>query len=298
MFFLLALLLFIFSLQPRHAHAADIPLFYQLIEAYKPHTELPTLSLTVNTPHTETIPKTVNSPIVASAGPSSLPVGGGETGELVTIAVLGDSMIDTLGPNIFALQKAISRYYPTKKFKVLNYGAAATTIEYGLTRLTNSYQYLGKTIPSLVSQSPDIVVIESFAYNNFGNTQDGFNKHANSISSIINTIHDQLPKAKVLLASTIAPNSLTFANGAPDVQFSALEKIEKATTIKTYLQNFLDYAKNHHIPFADAYHPSLIQNEGNRQFINSKDNIHPSAYGGQFFCDTVAKALFDNHLIP
>lgn len=296
MFFLFALFLFIFSSPPKPVHASSgnsIPLFYQLIEAYKPAKTTPSNSLTILNPEPAV---TINtSPIIASAGPN---IGGGESGELITIAVLGDSMIDTLGPNIPQLQKALVHYYPNKKIKILNYGAAATTIEYALFRLTNNYQYLNKNVPSLISQSPDVVIIESFAYNNFGNTQSGFDKQSGFITNIISKIHDQLPKTNLLLTSTFAPNSLIFANSPSEIKFNALEKIERTTTIKNYLQNFINYAKDHHIPYADAYHPSLIKNEGNRNFINYKDNIHPSIYGGEFFCDTLAKALFDNHLIP
>lgn len=292
MFFVFLFFLFMLFSQPKPALAStnnNVPLLYQLIEAYKPTKIAPSSSLAFRSDPTNATTTDV-SPI-----PN---IGGGESGELITLAVLGDSMIDTLGQNIPQLQKALNRYYPNKKIKILNYGASATTIEYALFRLTNNYQYLGKTVSSLISQSPDVIVVESFAYNNFGNTQAGFDKQSGFITKIINTIHDKLPKSNILLTSTFAPNSLNFANGAPDIQLTPLERVERTTTIKNYLQNFANYAKDHHIPYADAYHPSLIKNEGNRNFINYKDNIHPSSYGGEFFCDTLAKALFDNHLIP
>lgn len=292
--FLFALLLVFFGSQPKPAQASSggsIPLFYQLIQAYKPAFSPSFANLTVISSNINTS----NSPVTISPPPN---IGGGESGDLITIAVLGDSMIDTLGPNIPQLQKALTQYYPHKKIKILNYGASATTIEYALFRLTNNYQYLGKTVPSLISQNPDVVVIESFAYNNFGNNQTGFDKQSGFLNNIITTIHDKLPKANILLTSTFAPNSLIFTNGSQNTPLNALEKVERTTTIKNYLENFITYAKNKHLPYADAYHPSLIQNEGNRDFINSKDNIHPSVYGGEFFCDTLAKALFDNHILP
>lgn len=285
MFFFFALFLFIFGSHSKTVHAStnsSVPILYQLIEAYKPITYASPNRLLVTTPKT----------VVVNNSPISVP------DKLITIAVLGDSMIDTLGPNIPQLQKTLSQYYPNQKIKILNYGAAATTMEYAFTRLTNDYQYLGKTVPSLISQSPDVIIIESFAYNNFGNTQSGFDKQSKLISNIINAIHDKLPKTNILLTSTFAPNSLIFANSASEIKFNALEKVERTTTIKNYLQNFVNYAKDHHIPFADAYHPSLVKNEGNRTFINYQDNIHPSVHGGDFFCNTLAKALFDNRLIP
>lgn len=297
MVFIIALLFFIFAFNPEPTLAYSnngSSLYYQLIEAYKPISGSSYLNSPSYTSNNVLGVSTTNAPT-----PTSTPVniGGGDEENMVIIAVLGDSMIDTLGQGIPQLQKSLSSYYPHKKIKILNYGVGASTMEYALNRLTNNYQYLGKTVSSLVSQLPDVVIIESFAYNNFGNTQAGFDKQTSLITNIISTIHDKLPKANVLLTSTFAPNSLVFANGS-EYQFTSLEKAERTTTIKNYLQNFYNYAQDRHIPFADAYHPSLTQNEGDRVFINTKDNIHPSTYGGEFFCDTVAKALFDNRLIP
>lgn len=293
MFFLIALFLFLFFSQPKSVQAANsVPLFYQLIEAYKPNNVISSNNFSVvndqipNNTNTSTIITSPNSPV------------NNQSGEIITIAVLGDSMIDTLGTNIPQLQKALIPYFPGKKFKILNYGVSATTMEYALSRLTKDYQYLGKSVSSLVSQSPDIVIVESFAYNNFGNTQSGFDKQSQLITNIISTIHDKLPRANLLLAATFSPNSMIFANGSPDIKLNNLEKVERTTTIKNYLENFVSYAKDHHLPVADAYHPSLVQNDGNRNLINSKDNIHPSSYGGEFFCNILAKALFDNHLVP
>ena len=54
-----------------------------------------------------------------------------------TIALLGDSMIDTLGPDVPALKSKLSSLYPGVAFQLLNYGVGATNIDYGLERLTN-----------------------------------------------------------------------------------------------------------------------------------------------------------------
>ncbi|MFZ5845079.1 MAG: hypothetical protein ACOY0S_01275, partial [Patescibacteria group bacterium] len=82
-----------------------------------------------------------------------------------TIALLGDSMVDTLGPDFPALQRELAKIFPKVKFEILNYGVGGTNIDLGLTRLTNDYLYQGRPTPPLVSQNPDIVVVESFGYN-------------------------------------------------------------------------------------------------------------------------------------
>jgi hypothetical protein len=301
--FLLAI--FIFFVSPRPTHA-QIPLIYQLMQAYQPSSSitnyLPAISLTQVTP-TPSIPAVpvptpqgnVLGTTTINDNPVPLNVGGDE--KITTIAVLGDSMIDTLQEGIPQLIAALKKYYPAEKCNILNFGVGASNIEYGLFRLKNDYEYLGTKHPSLLSQKPDIIVVESFAYNNFGNSQSGIDRQWLNLGAITTTIKENLPDTKILLAATIAPNSVIFANDVPGLHFTALEKVEKTTTIKLYLQNLINFAGSQNFPLANAYHPSLDGQEGNRTYINANDNIHPSGPGGELFCGLVAKAISDHNMV-
>ena len=278
--FLLSLIVICFlSAKPIQA---QIPLFYQLIDAYQPSSDV------YNPPQFVTpTPIPISTP---PPPPRSL-------GKTITIAVLGDSMIDTLLPGLPRLKTALDQYFPGRVFRILNYGVGSRDIEYGLYRLTNDYDYRGKHIPGLVSQNPDIVVVESFAYNNFGNTPTNFDRYLNDLGAIITTITSNLPDTKIVIAATIAPNSAIFSNGIPNVHFTTPEKIEKTSTIKFYLQSAVDFAISRNLPLADAYHLSLFGNQGLKGFINPNDHLHLSDTGGQFFCDTLADTIYKNHLI-
>lgn len=308
---MLALILFIFLALtfPSPLRAQSTPLMYQLISTYHSadinSSSNPSAAITP----TPVLPIAMNSPVLGvssqplaqiSATPTptntTLPAIGGE-GSVVTVAVLGDSMIDTLGSGIPQLVTALNRLYPTKKFVVLNYGLGSSNLESGLNRLDHDYVNKDQTIPSLFSQNPDIVVVESFAYNNYGNTQAGYDKQWLNLGAIISKINQFLPQAKIVLAATIAPNSVTFANNAPNINYTALEKVERTSTIKLYLQNLISFANSQGFPVADAYHPSLVGNDGNQSYINAADNIHPSTAGGQLFCNSIAKTIGDNGLI-
>jgi len=80
------------------------------------------------------------------------------------------------------------------------------------------------------------------------------------------------------------------------MHFTALEKIEKTNTIKLYLQNLINFAKNNNLPLADAFSSSLFGENGAIEYIDSVDNLHPSNLGTELFCDTLAKSLKDNGL--
>jgi len=307
MFWSLFLFLYLFFPTPTSAvENQTIPLFYQLISAYKTPVSAPTSS---NNPPGQVLgtqssplpspvnPTTAKPATKPSPKPTIKPQTIGGDGQVITIAVLGDSMIDSLGAGIPDLEKSLAQYFPQKKFNIINYGVGASDLEYALYRLKNNYRYLDTVHPSLLSLKPDIIVVESFAYNNFGNTQNGFDRQWLALGAITTEIKTNLPNTKIILAATIAPESSRFAVGS-GTTYTAMEKIEKTKTIKLYQKNLLNFATSQKFPLADAFTPSLnSKNEGLSQLINDKDNLHPSALGSQFFCDTLAKTIFDQGLL-
>ncbi|HOY61439.1 MAG TPA: SGNH/GDSL hydrolase family protein [Candidatus Woesebacteria bacterium] len=265
------------------------PLYYQLLQAYNPSNYSHSPPVVINTEISSPLPQILGQ----NTEYSFLPPIGGE-GKVVSLALVGDSMIDTLSEDI--CQNSLHKYFPGTKFNLLKYGYGSTTIESVIKRLTETTTYLDKENPALLSLSPDIIVIESFAYNNFGNSQKGIEKHQKLLQEITDLIKEKSPSSKIVLASTIAPNSISFASGLKNMHFSAFEKIEKTNTIKLYLQNLINFAKKNNLPLADAFSVSLFGENGSSDYIDSVDNLHPSNLGTELFCDILAKSLKDNSL--
>ncbi len=215
-----------------------------------------------------------------------------------TIALIGDSMTDTLGPEVPQLRQALTHLYPTVKFDLLNYGVGGTNIDYGLERVTSDYLYLGKHILPLVSQIPDIVVVESFAYNPYSFDEGALDRHWLQLAKIVDTLKTRLPNVKIVIAATLAPNSRLFGDGAPGLSYDATAKKQKAATIKKYLENAVRFAQSQHLPLADVYHASLdAGGEGQEKYINAGDHIHYSDAGRELFSQKVAETIAANHLL-
>lgn len=215
-----------------------------------------------------------------------------------TIAFLGDSMIDTLGPGIPQTQDALRKQYPKTNFTLYNYGVGATNIEYGLYRITHDYTYLGTAIPALVSRNPDIVIIESFGYNPFPFDEGALDKHWLTLASVTDAIRQNLPKAKIVIAVTVAPNAKLFGDGAPGLSFSAEDKRKRTQTIKQYLESTIKFAASQHYPLIDAYHPSLnSEGNGNPKYINPGDHIHTSDEGKRLFAEQSVKTFIQHGII-
>jgi hypothetical protein len=173
---------------------------------------------------------------------------------------------------------------------------SASTLEYALYRLDHDYQYRDTHFPSLISHQPDLIIIESFAYNNYGNIQSGYDKQWQQLSTAVAKVKQSLPDTKILLAAAPAPNSVKFAQGT-GIQYTSLEKLERTSTIRHYLQNIINYSQSQHYPLADAYHPSLIGEEGNPAYISTIDNLHLSPRGISFFTATITQSIYDNKLV-
>lgn len=216
----------------------------------------------------------------------------------VTIAVLGDSMVDTLGPGVPHLASRLKARFPTIAFTIHNYGVGATNIDYGLERITNGYTYLGNDIPSLVSKTPDIVVVESFGYNPYSFDTGALDRHWLAMARAVDILREHVPGVKIIIAATIAPNAKTFGDGAPGLSFDPVGKQEKVTVIKKYLENAVHFAQSQNLPLADAYHPSLgSDGNGKETYINGGDHIHYSDAGRALFAQKVVEAIIYNSLI-
>lgn len=212
----------------------------------------------------------------------------------IVVAVVGDSMVDVLGKELPQLQTALKNHFPQIEFNIFNFGVGASDLEYALHRLTNEYLYLGMKFPSVFSVKPDILIIESFAYNNFGYNQEGLDKQRQIIEEMIAKTNRHLPETKIVLASTIAPNSTIFANRVDGFEWNQAERLVRTETVKEYLKNLIDFSEAAGYPLADAYSVSIDRyGEGKPAYINSEDNLHPSSLGGELFCQKIAEAIVD-----
>jgi hypothetical protein len=205
------------------------------------------------------------------------------------IAVLGDSMIDTLG-DFATLKSILASNFPGKTFTIYNYGFGSTDMESGLYRLTNETTYLGKKYPPLLSRNPDILVLESFAYNHWSASISDLDRQWLTIAKIIDASREALPDIEIILAATIAPDSRTFGDGI--LNWPENLKWDSTLIIKAYLQNIINFASSQRYPLADAYSPSLASNgQGKAIYINQTDHLHPSYEGGRLFSQKIADTM-------
>lgn len=266
---------------------------------YQPPTNFPTPTLT-----DYLLLASLNKPAIIQPSPSPIPptteIGALNQNPVIktsfTIALLGDSMTDTLGRSLPQLRSLLQNAYPHFTFSLLNYGQGATDLESGLNRLTNSTDYLGTSYPPLLSYKPDILVVESFAYNHWSGEKYDLDRQWLDYAKIVDTVRQNSPQTKIVFASTIAPNKNIFGDGV--LNWPQALKEQSAIIIKAYLQNMINFATSEHYPLSDAYHPSLdAYGNGLPQYINGGDHLHPSGDGGMLYSQKIVDTIKSNGLI-
>lgn len=202
----------------------------------------------------------------------------------VKIALLGDSMIDFLNdfPHLRDLLRSLN---PSIKWEILNYGVGASNVGYGLYRVNSEYDYLGRHFQSLIGTNPDIVVVESFAYNHGDMPEAEYQKS-------LKRIFEELQKAnkKIVFLATIAPSKANYARGAADWGDEYRSKEYEKT--RRFMDLGIDAATQAGIPIVDAFHQSLDGDRGgNEKYIYGGDWIHPSPEGAEFIAKLLGPAI-------
>ncbi len=193
----------------------------------------------------------------------------------ISLALLGDSMMQTMGEGVY-LKKILEEANPGYQFRILNFGVGGTTIMSGWERL-----------PEVIKENPDMVVVESFAYNHSALTLD---QQWQTLIKIVDALKEK--KIQVILLATLAPNSSIYAKGIEGINWSQEERQAEAKMTKSFLENIIGFARGSKLPLADAYSASLDQyGQGKTIYIEKATNLHPSEEGKRLVSQKITEVV-------
>lgn len=211
-------------------------------------------------------------------------------------------MIETAGPGLPALAGELKKAYSGKSFELINQGVGGTRLGYGFWRLTNEYESQGKKHPPLVSLDPDIVLLESFGYNNGsdGPRNGGLIHFRQMHCKIIETIYEQT-SAKIVCVVPIAPNPERFLETVSNFMHTPSEIRRWMAQDRTeYLEEFERIATEMQLPLANVYRATLSSQQNGVPldvFIDPKDSIHPSEQGHILTAQIIVETMSRHSLI-
>ena len=206
-----------------------------------------------------------------------------------TIAVIGDSMIDTMGEYADYLEHRLKRVYPGTIFHLYNYGRGSQTVSEALAKVNDAFHYQTRNYPPLPSIKPDIIISGSFAYNPY--TPYDRNHHWIELTHMIEKLRVITPN--VYLLAEIAPLRKDFGTGHQGVNWESSTNYIHSGHIIEQLQNAEGLSRTLEIPlidvFADTYNE--VTKEGNAAYIDPADHIHPSVYGHEKMAEKIVEVL-------
>lgn len=213
--------------------------------------------------------------------------------------LLGDSITEALGPNADGLRKKLISLYPNHEFVNYNYGYGSTNMLSAEKRINEETTHKGTSMPSIISQGFDLIIIESFAYNPLSEypIEEGLKIYEEALDKNVKQIIKEKPQSVVALMTPIAPNKETYAkytyNLSPEVRQKWVEEREK------YIKKLIEYANKNNIPLINVYEKSLDENgDGNLKYIDPHDFIHPSAEGVMLINSVIAEFIYQNQIFP
>lgn len=208
------------------------------------------------------------------------------------IAILGDSMVDTMGTGLPYLSKQLKARFPNMEFDLLNYGIGSENIVTANDRIDNNYVYKDRSYPVLANLGADIIIVESFAYNPIGDNLGDLTKQTEMINSIVSKLKND--NVKIIFLAVISPIKKNFGRGPGGVNWEIDKSWEHATKIQTYLENGIKSASEIGLPIIDCYHATLLPNgEGIASYISTHDGIHPSVAGEEFMAAKIVEKLVE-----
>jgi len=205
-----------------------------------------------------------------------------------TIAVFGDSMVDTMGERLEYLEHALKRKYPGVNFTLYNFGKGSENVEMGMTRIGSGLNYQDRHYPPLTEIRPDILIVGSFAYNPFSPYER--DRHWLGLTKLVKQA--QIIADKVYMLAEIAPLRSDFGKGPNGVNWDNNTSYVHSGHIIEQLENAVALSRNLNVPLIDAFDKTVNgDKEGNRSYVNPSDGIHPSVAGHEFTAELIASSL-------
>ena len=208
------------------------------------------------------------------------------------VALIGDSMIDTMQTEFPYLREAIEQKYPGIEFELYNYGIGAENVEAGLARYDKSHEYKNRNYPPLSQLKPDVIIVGSWSYNPFFPHDPQVHKRL--LTEVV--VKAKRTGAEVMMLKEIAPVGPEFGRGVRGVNWEEQQSIEQAQKINDQLKNVEAIAKQQNVPVIDVYTLSKAPTAqfGQKLHVNESDGIHASPTGHRL----TAQAIVDNLAVP
>ncbi len=205
------------------------------------------------------------------------------------IAIIGDSMVDTMGEVLEYLEHSLKKKYPDINFGLYNYGQGSVNIAEGLDRFGKEFSYSSRSFLAVNLLQPDIMIIGSYAYNPFSPYDR--DRHWITLTKLVEEA--ERTSAKVYMLAEIAPLRSDFGRGPNGVNWEPATAYTHSGHIIEQLENAVALSKILNVPLINVFEKTYdkTKKEGKREYVNFSDGIHPSVEGHELTADTITETI-------
>lgn len=205
-----------------------------------------------------------------------------------TIAVFGDSMVDTMGERLEYLEHNLTEKYPGIEFKLYNYGIPSQNVEHGFERFHKAFSFRDRNYPPITQINADIIILGSFAYNPF----PPHNRDRHWTGLIKLTEEAKKTPANVYILAEIAPLKEEFGKGPNGPNWTPENSIDQSNHIIEQLENAVALSQALNVPLIDSFTKSKEDGKyGKKLYVDPNDGIHPSIAGQTFTAKIIADTI-------
>ena len=211
------------------------------------------------------------------------------------IILYGDSMTEYLHRPPRMLVDALHDIQPDRAYEISNWAIGGTRAELVLYRLLYEFWHGRERMLPLTQSQPDIVVIESCAFNNANDREEGIGNFRQIWDQILATCREHAPNARMITYLTIGSSPMVPQERSNRLFFHALPEVfaYRHTWREKYQDAFEQWVKQTGVELVNVREEVKRQEALGvpREHWISADGVHPNAAGVELISRALARAI-------
>ncbi len=142
----------------------------------------------------------------------------------IKILILGGTQAAQLDSGANLITK-LNNYYPNIKFDFVNYSSPNSDINYALAKTNDTFINNSTLQSSVIFQEPDILLIDTFGYDQTIKQKTDVETHVQKLNNLINIVFSYNKSQNIFLSNFIPSNeSFAFLESDPNLQYGLATK--------------------------------------------------------------------------
>lgn len=211
------------------------------------------------------------------------------------VILYGDSMTEYLHRPPRVLADYLQQLQPETTYEISNWAVGGTRAELILYRLEYEFWHGRERMLPLAQSRPDILVIESCAFNNANDRESGLGNFTHIWNQIVATCRQHAPNARIITYLTISSSPNVPEDRANRLFYRSLPEVfaNRHKWREIYQDAFVQWAISAGVEFVNV-REQVRRHESSgvpRTHWISADGVHPNQAGVELISEWIAQSI-------